>query len=93
MSACECLYVFLRSKVCTDMNTRVIFQVEDGMSCERQSAKTDKLTIMDTDNILSYELSVYLHLSYNALSEYQYFLTFLEYVTFMYMRRISLWYK
>lgn len=63
------------------------------MSCERQSAKIDKLTIVDTDNILSYELSVYLHLPYNALSEYQYFFTFLEYVTFMYMRRISLWYK
>jgi len=42
----------LHFKICTDMNTRVIFEVEDRMLCERQSAKTDKLTIVDTDNIL-----------------------------------------
>jgi len=41
----------LHFKICTDMNTRVIFEV-DRMLCERQSVKTDKLTIVDTDNIL-----------------------------------------
>jgi len=41
----------LHFKICTDVNTRV-FEVEDRMLCERQSAKTDKLTIVDTDNIL-----------------------------------------
>lgn len=71
----------LHPKICTDMNTRVILQVKNGMSYERQSAETDKLTIMD--NTLSYELSVYLHLSYNALSEYQYFLIFFKYVIFI----------